>query len=116
MFSAFLIIPFAFVFNQSARRADHPFSTAWNLEVNFNSVQLDTSPPSQAYAFGIFVTDSPGFSITSLLWDFGDGWMLDVSNCCQGQVSEFQYHADAQAGSYKALSNITLNQRIRDYG
>jgi len=70
--------------------------------VNFNSVQLDTSSP-QAYAFGILATAAPGFTITRLHWDFGDGIFLDVPYCCQGQVSEVRYHAYQQPGSYSVM-------------
>jgi hypothetical protein len=60
--------------------------------VSFNSIQLDTSSP-QAYAFGVVATASPGFTITELDWQFGDGSpMLRVPYCCQSVVSEVQYH------------------------
>jgi len=77
-------------------------ATGGPLTVNFNSVQLDTSSP-QAYAFGIVATASPGFTITRLHWEFGDGSFLDVPYCCPSQVSEVQYHAYQQAGSYTVL-------------
>lgn len=70
------------------------------MGVSFNSVQLDTSSP-QAYAFGIIATAAPGFQITRLHWDFGDGIFLDVPYCCQNQVSEVRYHAYTQPGSYE---------------
>ena len=73
--------------------------TGGQLTVNFNSVQLDTSSP-QAYSFGITATATPGFTITRLHWDFGDGIFLDVPYCCQSQVSEVRYHAYQQPGSY----------------
>ena len=74
--------------------------TGGQLTVNFNSVQLDTSSP-QAYSFGITATATPGFTITRLHWDFGDGIFLDVPYCCQSQVSEVRYHAYQQPGSYQ---------------
>lgn len=74
--------------------------TGGQLTVNFNSVQLDTSSP-QVYAFGILATAAPGFTITGLHWDFGDGTFLDVPYCCQSQVSEVRYHAYQQPGSYQ---------------
>jgi PKD repeat protein len=70
------------------------------LTVTFNSVQLDTSSP-QAYAFGIVATAAPGFTITGLHWDFGDGSFLDAPYCCQSQVSEVRYHAYQQPGLYQ---------------
>ena len=75
-------------------------STGGQLTVSFNSVQLDTSSP-QAYAFGVTATAAPGFQITRLHWDFGDGIFVDVPYCCQSQVSEVRYHAYPQPGSYQ---------------
>ena len=77
-------------------------TTGGPLTVNFNSVQLDTSSP-QAYAFGVVATASPGFTITKLHWDFGDGSFLDVPYCCPIQVTEVQYHAYPHPGSYAVL-------------
>lgn len=77
-------------------------TTGGLLTVNFNSVQLDTSSP-QAYAFGVTVTAAPGFTITRLHWEFGDGIFLDVPYCCQSQVSEVRYHAYQQPGTYTVL-------------
>ncbi len=68
-------------------------TTAGPPTVSFNSIQLDTSTP-QAYAFGVTATASPGFTITELDWQFGDGSpMVRVPYCCQSQVSEVQYHS-----------------------
>jgi PKD repeat protein len=75
-------------------------STGGQLIVSFNSVQLDTSSP-QAYAFGVTATAAPGFQITRLHWDFGDGIFLDVPYCCHSQVSEVRYHAYMQPGLYQ---------------
>jgi len=75
-------------------------STGGQLVVSFNSVQLDTSSP-QAFAFGVTATAAPGFQITRLHWDFGDGIFLDVPYCCQSQVTEVRYHAYMQPGSYQ---------------
>jgi hypothetical protein len=77
-------------------------TTGGPLTVNFNSVQLDTRTP-QAYAFGVVATASPGFTITRLHWEFGDGSFLDVPYCCPSQVTEVQYHAYQQPGSYTVL-------------
>lgn len=61
--------------------------------VNFNSIQLDTGSP-QAYAFGVVAKASPGFAITELDWQFGDGSpVLRFPYCCQSQVSEVRYHS-----------------------
>jgi len=77
-------------------------TTGGPLTVNFNSVQLDTKSP-QSYIFGVTATASPGFAITRLHWDFGDGAFLDVPYCCPSQVSEVRYHAYLQPGSYTVL-------------
>ena len=77
-------------------------TTGGPLTVKFNSVQLDTSSP-QAYAFGVVATAAPGFTITRLHWEFGDGSFLDVPYCCPTQVTEVQYHAYQQPGSYTVL-------------
>ena len=82
---------------------NYPLSSDGLVAVSFNSVQLDLSAP-QAYAFGITVTAAPGFTITWLHWDFGDGIFLDVPYCCQSQVTEVRYHAYQQPGSY----NVTV--------
>jgi len=76
--------------------------TGGQLTVNFNSVQLDTSSP-QAYSFGVVATAAPGFAITELKWDFGDGASIIVPYCCENQVSEVQYHAYQQTGSYSVV-------------
>lgn len=72
------------------------------MQVNFNSVQVDNTPP-QAYSFGVNAKTSPGLWITRLHWEFGDAAFLDVPYCCQSQVSEVQYHAYAQPGSYTVV-------------
>ncbi len=76
--------------------------TGGPLQVNFNSVQL-TTPPPQAYSFGVGAKTFPGLWITRLHWEFGDGAFLDVPYCCQSQVSEVQYHAYTQPGSYTVV-------------
>ncbi len=76
--------------------------TGGPLQVNFNSVDL-TTPPPQAYSFGVAAKTFPGLWITRLHWEFGDGAFLDVPYCCQTQVSEVQYHAYAQPGSYTVV-------------
>ncbi len=70
--------------------------------MNFNSVQL-TTPPPQAYSFGVVAKTFPGLWITRLHWEFGDGAFLDVPYCCQSQVSEVQYHAYSRPGSYTVV-------------
>jgi PKD repeat protein len=77
-------------------------TTAGQLTVNFNSIQLDTNSP-QAYAFGVTATAASGFTITKLHWEFGDGIFLDVPYCCQSQVSEVRYHVYEQPGTYTVL-------------
>jgi hypothetical protein len=77
-------------------------TTGGQLTVTFNSVQFDTNSP-QAYAFGVTATAAPGFTITRLHWEFGDGVFLDVPYCCQSQVSEVRYHAYEQPGSYTVM-------------
>jgi hypothetical protein len=77
-------------------------TTGGQLAVNFNSVQLDTNSP-QAYAFGVTAMAVPGFTITRLHWEFGDGIFLDVPYCCQSQVSEVRYHSYEQPGSYTVM-------------
>ncbi len=74
-------------------------TTGGQLQVYFDSVQLTSAPP-QAYSFGAVAKTNPGFWITRLHWEFGDGAFLDVPYCCQSQVSEVQNHAYAQPGSY----------------
>jgi hypothetical protein len=76
--------------------------TGGPLLVNFNSVSLSTPPP-QAYSFGIIAKTFPGLSIIRLHWEFGDGAFLDVPYCCQSFVSEVQYHAYAHPGSYTVV-------------
>jgi PKD repeat protein len=74
-------------------------TTTGVLQVMFDSIQL-TNPPPQAYSFGAVAKTSPGSWITTLVWQFGDGNVKDVVYCCQSQVSEVQYHAYSQPGSY----------------
>jgi hypothetical protein len=81
---------------------NYQVTTNGPLQVNFNSVSL-TNPPPQAYAFGVVAKTFPGLWITRLHWEFGDGAFLDVPYCCQRQVSEVQYHAYAQPGSYTVI-------------
>lgn len=76
--------------------------TGGELAVNFNSVQLDTSSP-QAYSFGVVATAASGYAITQLKWSFGDGSSIVVPYCCESQVTEVQYHAYQQPGSYSVV-------------
>ena len=73
---------------------NYQVTTGGNLQVMLNSVQL-TNPPPQAYSFGVTAKTFPGSWITHILWQFGDGAVLDVPYCCQMEVSEVQYHAYA---------------------
>jgi hypothetical protein len=82
--------------------SNYQVTTAGNLQVMFNSIQLTGSPP-QAYSFGVAAKTSPGLSITRILWQFGDGVGMDVPYCCQSQVSEVQYHAYSQQGTYTVV-------------
>jgi hypothetical protein len=77
-------------------------TTGGNLQVNFNSVDL-TQPPPQTYSFGVTAKTTPGYWITRIFWQFGDGAVLDVPYCCQSQISEVQNHAYAQPGTYTVL-------------
>lgn len=81
---------------------NYQVTTAGALNVNFNSVQLSTLPP-QAYSFGVVAKTVPGLWITDLHWEFGDGAFMNVPYCCQTQVSEVQYHAYKQPGSYTVI-------------
>jgi hypothetical protein len=81
---------------------NYQVQTGGVLQVNFNSVQVDTIPP-QAYSFGVDAKTFPGLWITRLHWEFGDGAFLDVPYCCQSEVSEVQNHAYAQPGTYTVV-------------
>jgi PKD repeat protein len=82
--------------------SNYQVTSGGNLQVMFNSIQLTGSPP-QAYSFGVAAKTSPGLSITRILWQFGDGVGMDLPYCCQSQVSEVQYHAYAQPGTYTVV-------------
>ena len=79
----------------------------------FNSVQL-TNPPPQAYSFGVNAKTTPGLWITRLVWQFGDGAVRDVPYCCQREVSEVQYHAYSQPGSYTVI--VVAFDNMGQYG
>ena len=79
--------------------SSYKVTTSGVLQVNFNSIQL-TNPPPQAYGFGVYVKTFQGNWITSLVWHFGDGEVLDVPYCCQNSISEVQYHSYAKPGKY----------------
>lgn len=81
---------------------NYQVTTGGALQVMFDSIQL-TNPPPQAYSFGVNAKTTPGFWITRLVWQFGDGAVLDVPYCCQSQVSQVQYHAYSQPGSYTVV-------------
>ena len=72
------------------------------VQVSFDSIQL-TTPEPQAYSFGIVARTAPGMWIAQLVWQFGDGSILQVPYCCQSQISEVRYHAYSQQGSYTVM-------------
>jgi PKD repeat protein len=80
--------------------SNYPVTTGGNLQVMFDSVQVTGSSP-QAYSFGVMAKTSPGLWITRLVWQFGDGAVMDVPYCCRDQISEVQYHAYSQPGTYQ---------------
>jgi PKD repeat protein len=80
--------------------SNYPVNLGGNLQVMFNSVQLTSLPP-QAYSFGVDAKTAQGLWITRLVWVFGDGALMDIPYCCQNQVSEVQYHAYSQPGTYQ---------------
>jgi hypothetical protein len=82
--------------------SNYQMTTGGVVHVSFDSVQVSQAPP-QAYQFGIVANTFPGFWITGLHWQFGDGSFRDVPYCCQTWVSETQYHAYAQEGPYTVL-------------
>jgi FlaG/FlaF family flagellin (archaellin) len=82
--------------------SNYPVTTGGPLQVFFDSIELTTTLP-QAYTFNIKAKTMPGFWITHLLWQFGDGSILDVPYCCQSYISEVRYHAYAQHGSYTVM-------------
>jgi hypothetical protein len=88
-------------------------ATSGSLQVVFNSVQVDSTPP-QSYSFGVNAKTAPGNWITRLHWEFGDGSFLDVPYCCQSQVSEVQNHAYAQQGSYTVA--VVAFDNVGNYG
>lgn len=73
-----------------------------NLQVMLDSVQV-SNPPPQAYSFGVVAKTAPGLWITALIWQFGDGSGKFVPYSTQSQVSETQYHAYSQPGSYMVV-------------
>jgi PKD repeat protein len=81
---------------------NYPVTTGGDLQVMFDSIQITSSSP-QAYSFGVVAKTSVGLWITRLVWEFGDGAMMDVPYCCRDQVSEVQYHAYSQPGSYTVI-------------
>lgn len=82
--------------------SNYPATMGGALQVNFDSIQL-TTPVPQAYAFGVRAKTSQGLWITQLVWQFGDGSMMNVPYCCQSDVSEVQYHSYTQQGSYTVM-------------
>ena len=93
--------------------SNYPVSMAGALQVSFDSIQL-TTPPPQAYSFGVVARTMPGLWITRLVWQFGDGSILDVPYCCQSQVSEVRYHAYAQEGSYTVV--VVAYDNVGNFG
>jgi hypothetical protein len=62
------------------------------MYVRLNSIQL-SNPPPQAATFEVYAQTFPSLWITRIVWNFGDGAVLDVPYCCRSTVSEVQYHA-----------------------
>jgi len=86
-----------------------PATSGGSVQVSFDSVSLFQFYP-QSCSFNVEAkTMSPGLSITQLSWQFGDGQLLNVPYCCQGQVSEVQYHAYAQPGTYTVTVTVFDN-------
>jgi len=82
--------------------SNYPILAGGNVQVKFDSIQITSAPP-QAYSFGVVAKTFPGLWITRLVWQFGDGAGKDVPYCCQNEVSEVQYHAYSQPGSYTVI-------------
>jgi hypothetical protein len=82
--------------------SNYPIVAGGNLQVKFDSIQITTGPP-QAYSFGVVAKTFPGLWITRLVWQFGDGAGKEVPYCCRDEVSEVQYHAYSQPGSYTVI-------------
>jgi hypothetical protein len=82
--------------------SNYPAAMAGVLQVSFDSIQL-TTPLPQAYSFGVVAKTVPGLWITRLVWQFGDGSILDLPYCCQSQISDVRYHTYAQQGSYTVI-------------
>ena len=86
-----------------------PATSSGSVQVSFDSVSLFQFYP-QSCSFNVVAkTMSPGLSITQLSWQFGDGQLLNVPYCCQRQVSEVQYHAYAQPGTYTVSVTVLDN-------
>ena len=86
-----------------------PSPSAGLVQVYFDSVSVFQSYP-QACSFNVNARSlSPGSSITKISWRFGDNSSLDVPYCCQSQVSETQYHAYAQPGTYVVSAVVSDN-------
>jgi hypothetical protein len=92
---------------------NYPVATGGNLQVMFDSIQITSSSP-QAYSFGVVAKTSPGLWITRLVWQFGDGAMMDVPYCCRDQVSEVQYHAYSQPGTYTVV--VSAFDNVGNFG
>jgi len=82
--------------------SNYPVTQGGSVQVMFDSIQLTYAPP-QAYSFGVVAKTFPGLWITRLVWQFGDGSGKEVPYCCQNEVSEVQYHAYPQPGSYTVI-------------
>ena len=93
--------------------SNYQATTSGSLQVSFNSIQLTTMYP-QAYAFGIAAKTVSGLYITELIWQFGDGSVLDVPYCCQSQISEVRYHIYAQPQTYTVT--VTAYDNAGNYG
>jgi hypothetical protein len=82
--------------------SSYSITAGGNLQVTLDSIQISTPPP-QAYSFGVIAQTAPGLWITALIWQFGDGAGKFVPYSTQSHVSETQYHAYSHPGSYMVV-------------
>lgn len=92
---------------------NYPVTVVGNLQVMFDSIEISGSSP-QAYSFGVVAKTSPGLWITRLVWQFGDGAVMDVPYCCRDQISEVQYHAYSQPGTYQV--SVVAFDNVGNFG
>src|SRR5271157_2839526 len=89
--ASLVIVAPAFAGASLISQTSYPLVSWGVVQVAFDSI-LMTSVPPQAYAFGAMAKTTQGLWITTLVWNFGDGAMLEVPYCCHAQVSEVRYH------------------------